>query len=314
MNSWHMMTTKVMEVHQLNLIYKNSKGDTAPYSSSPKCVSAKVPWGPPTICEYRARKETNGDVVKEFKFTNQRRETACFSETLLNNIQTDKEVTQFGQRVTSMFVAERRSLLAMYITLLQHSKDFVHHTSSHDDDGFKTDGQGVSLEDIESKGGSLGDLQNFVQLAKSCVQIDANPKKVPDINPFAKGKRKSSENGDGSKPCKMSNAALIKYNEKKEIEDPSGLERELQESYVGVTFLPLDSISISKDLLKINVFRVYSIIASIKAKYDPSLTTIVVCPEDDSVKVDLNNLGGRKFLVVQKVHTVAAFKGSLQIF
>ena len=73
-----------------------------------------------------------------------------------------------------MFVAERRSLLAMYITLLQHSKDFVHHTSSHD--GFKIDGQGVSLNEIESKGGSLEDLQNFVQLAKSCVEIDATPK------------------------------------------------------------------------------------------------------------------------------------------
>jgi hypothetical protein len=39
----------------------------------------------------------------------------------------------------------------------------------------------------------------------------------------ANGKRTAGGNEEGAKPAKMSNAATINYNERKELEDPNGL-------------------------------------------------------------------------------------------
>ena len=49
----------------------------------------------------------------------------------------------------------------------------------------------------------------------------------------ANGKRTAGGNEEGAKPAKMSNAATINYNERKELEDPNGLEKQLQDAYVS---------------------------------------------------------------------------------
>ena len=86
-NSWQMVTVKVLDTYQMNISYRNTRGESAPHSSSAKNVTAKVPYGPPISCEYRTRKDVqSGDHIKEFKFLNRRREGACFDETMLNNI------------------------------------------------------------------------------------------------------------------------------------------------------------------------------------------------------------------------------------
>ena len=306
-NSWHMMTSKVMGVYQVNLIYRSGRGECGPFSSSPQCVTAKVPWGPPVSCEYRLRKDSQtGEIEKEFRFINKRRETANFSAKLLNNIKTETDVTAFGQRVTSLVIAEKKHLLANYLTLLQHAKDFIHHSSGHDEDGFSLDGQGVTLKNLEENGGSLTELRSFVEVAKSGVHVNVNIEKLIQVK--AKGKRTAGGNEEGAKPAKMSNAATINYNEKKELEDPNGLEKQLQDAYIGVAWIPLDSISVSKDLVKVNIFRVYSIADNIRKKYDPSLATAVICPVDDSEEIDLDNCDDRKYFVVQKVHLISAYK------
>ena len=152
-NSWHMVTSKVMGVYQVNLIYRSSRGECGPFSSSPQCVTAKVPWGPPVSCEYRLRKDSQtGEIEKEFRFINKRRETSNFSAKLLNNIKTETDVTAFGQRVTSLAIAEKKHLLANYLTLLQHAQHFIHHSSGHDEDGFSLDGHGAG----QHKKGSSG--------------------------------------------------------------------------------------------------------------------------------------------------------------
>ena len=47
----------------------------------------------------------------------------------------------------------------------------------------------------------------------------------------------------------MSKIVTIASNEKKELEDPTGLEKQLQKSYVGAAWIPIDSISVSKELI-----------------------------------------------------------------
>ena len=97
--------------------------------------------------------------------------------------------------------------------------------------------------------------------------------------------------------------------EASELSDADGLEKEYQRSYVGMANISLDNISISKDLdVKVNQFRVYRIMSSIKNKYDPSMSVAVVCPEEGQSVKDLKNVQGQKFVVIQKVHTICAFK------
>ena len=115
-----MRVTSIENVYQMDLGYKDTKSTSGPYSSSPQNMSVKVPWGPSTACEYRIRKAKDGSVVREFKFTNKRRETVCFDEVLLNNIQNGDGVTTFAQRVTSMCVGDKKKLLGNYLTLLQY--------------------------------------------------------------------------------------------------------------------------------------------------------------------------------------------------
>lgn len=309
-NAWYVFSTKVSGTYEISLGYKNSKGDAGPYSSSQQNVTVKVPWGPPTECEYRVRKVNADEIVKEFKFSNSRRETAAFDEAILNSL---NEVNTLSQRITSLFTDKegRKKLLANYLTVTQYAKDFVHHTDSYDEDGFRLDGKGVKLTEVEANGGSLSELRNFINVAKeSAIFGDSVQEAYAEVFKFAETKRKRKSDGVGSKPIKLSKKAAIENNEKAELEDPEGLEKKLQSSYLGCTWIPLDNISVSKELnIKPNIYRVFNIMQSMKSKYDPSQTIIVVAPKDDTQILELKNLSSdQKFVVVQKVHTLNAFK------
>ena len=70
-NAWSLYVTNVISVFQVDIFYKNTKGDIAPFKSpsSKKNASVKIPFGPPTQCEYRMKKGVGGS-VGEFKFSN----------------------------------------------------------------------------------------------------------------------------------------------------------------------------------------------------------------------------------------------------
>ena len=128
-------------------------------------MTVKVPWGPSTACQYRVRKEKD-DSVREFKFTNKRRESVCFDEVLLNNIENGDGVTPFAQRVTSMCVGDRKKLLGNYLTLLQYAESFIYHNPAlKDENGFSIDRTGVTMEEVESNGGSVEDFRSVVQMS-----------------------------------------------------------------------------------------------------------------------------------------------------
>ena len=104
----------------------------------------------------------------------------------------------------------------------------------------------------------------------------------------AKKKRKAE--AVGTKPVKLSKNMIVNNNEKMELEDSEGLEKKFQSSYLGLAWISIDNISISKELnIKPNIYRVYNIMEIIAAKYDPSLTVVVVAPEDESQDIDLDN-------------------------
>ena len=104
--------------------------------------------------------------MREFKFTNKRRESVCFDEVLLNNIENGDGVTPFAQRVTSMCVGDRKKLLGNYLTLLQYAESFIYHNPAlKDENGFSIDRTGVTMEEEESNGGSVEDFRSVVQMS-----------------------------------------------------------------------------------------------------------------------------------------------------
>ena len=299
-NAWFVYCTRVEDSYELSLGYKDTKGTVGPYSSSKKNAAVKIPWGSPTECEYRVRKE-NGEAVKEFKFCNSRKEVVGCNEVLLNNL--EQNVNAFTQKITELAVGSKKKLLANYWSVTQTCKGFVHHNEDiHEDNGMRKDGQGVTVPVIEENGGSLAELIGFVKEAKESAVFGEAFK-------VSTAKRKISDDGAGSKPKKMNTKALIDNNEKLEIDDPEGLEKKFQRCYRGLARIPLDDISVSKELnIKPNLYRVCIVAQSIKAKYDPAQCIVVVAPVEDGQDLDLENLDGRKFVVVQKIHAVMALK------
>ena len=292
----------------MDLGYKDTKNKAGPYSSSPHNMAVKLPWGPSTACQYRVRKDKDGP-VKEFKFSNKRRESVCFDEVLLNNIDNGDGVTPFAQRVTSMCVGDRKKLLGNYLTLLQYAESFIYHNPAlNDENGFAVDLTGVTMEEVESNGGSVEDFRSFVQIAKaSAVAVESVEKGYSAMMVAPRGvKRKATE--EMLKPAKLSKAAIVLNNEKRELEDPEGLECQFSKSFLGAAWVPLDNISVAKDLMKVNIFRVYKIIESLKARYDPSQAVLVVCPKNESQDIDMENVEEVEFHIVQKVHLLCAFK------
>ena len=234
-NAWFVYCARVEDSYELSLGYKDTKGTVAPYSSSKKNATVKIPWGPPTECEYRVRKE-NGETVKEFKFCNSRKEVVGCNEILLNNL--EQNVNAFTQKITELAVGNKKKLLANYWSVTQTCKGFVYHNGEiHEDNGMRKDGQGVTTAVIEENGGSLAELIDFVKNAKESAVFG-------DAFKVSTTKRKNnSDDAVGSKPKKMNAKALIDNNEKLEIDDPEGLEKKFQRCYRGLARIPLDDIS-----------------------------------------------------------------------
>lgn len=313
-NRWFMRITKVLSTYQMDILYKSTKAHIGPFSSSPRTKTVKVPWGPPVSCEYNVRSAGNGSSFNIFLFRNGNNETAGFDESLFDNLEVNIDgggVSSFAQRVTSMYVADKKQLLAMYLSLLQHSKEFVHHNeSTHDLEGFALNGTGFTKEDIMAAGGSLIDLQEFIRIAKisaKCVN-DVNQAYLTMHNMIVDGKRQLEENLFSSSSNKKARVDSVNVKEADELNDPKGLEVQWKKSYVGRASIPLDSILVPSELFNLNTDRVNRIAESMKVRYDPTQTTVVVCPADLAKKVDLQNIADTKFSVVQKAHTVSAFK------
>jgi hypothetical protein len=306
-NAWFLRVTKILGTAQLEIGYKSTRGDESPFSNSKPGTAAKVPFGPPVKCEY-SRKKVGDDDVGEFKFTNKRRETALFRESVLNNFNVSNGVNILSKRITSLVVDKKQKLLALFLSLLPHTSGFVHHREEfHDENGFSLDGSGIQEGDLINNGGTLKQFLELVDAAlKSAVVVDAEVmQNNPISNFFQVGQKRSQDNSSQSK--KKSKVQIRTENEDKEIEDETGLEKEYQRSYLGLAEIPLENISVAPELKsQINIIRVHTVVGSMR-KYDPSLSVLVVCPEDFNNPVDLTDVKNVKFHCIQKIHTLEAF-------
>ena len=309
-NSIFFYVSNLLGTHELNVAYKNTKVDIQPLSASYSGAPIKRPFGPPSACEYRV-KNTDEHV---FKFTNARKQSVEIKDSLLNNLQFG--VDDFSRKITSLTTSGQNKLLAHYISLINKSEGFIHHRNGlHDPNGFlisEGDDESPSSphQHIVDIGGSIEDLKEFVAMAKeSALEVPGPKEALEMVRSKVKSSRKRNLGRSGevtAKKPKLARAAAIQENEKKELEDVEGLEKKFQDSFCGVAHLPLDNISVPPQMeLKKNPFRVEYIKLSIKKRYNPALSVLVVAPVDDTKKMDTKK---DKFYVIQKVKVLQAFK------
>ena len=221
----------------------------------------------------------------------------------------DSGVNPFAKFVTGMIVENRQECLAEYLSLVPHAAEFVNHVEEiHTQEGFTSDGTGFTERDLAKHGGYLEELRDFRKAALESASVIAAPvSSSDDISKFFNiGKRKSEESNPKAKKTK---AILIDENETTELQDEEGLEREYQQSFVGMAYIPLDNINIADDLkMNLSKLRIFSIKESMKKKFDPSICIPVVCPEGDQTVLNLKDVDSQTFAVVQKIHSVSAFK------
>ena len=182
----------------------------------------------------------------------------------------------------------------------------------HDEDGFMMDGSGVSVKDLEDNGGSVTEYRDFLKLVK---ESSNEVSKTGDVSlemvrKRADGRKKRKPEGVIAEPDKKkSKTAIVNDDEKFELEDSAGLEQKYISSFIGLANIPLKNLKIPSELKNmVNIYRVYRIMTSMKSKFDPSQTILVVSPEDDSIPQSLKEIGSQRFLVVQKIHTYSAFQ------
>ena len=306
-NNWFLYSSKVCDKYQINIGYKTSLNRVGAFSSSAQSDPVKVPWGPHTKCQLVV-KSSGDEVIREYKFYNRSHQSASFDEVILNMM--IGGVSPFSQRVTSMCVQNKKVLLTKYLDIVQFSSEFVHHRELiHDDDGFMIDGSGSSVKDLEDNGGSLIDYRDFVKVVKESSHDIAKTKNIYEdmARNRADGRKRKKAPAGGEPAKKKTKSAVLDQNEKTELMDSTGLEQQYKSSFIGVASIPLDNLKVPEELQNlVNIYRVFKIKASMKARFDPSQIVFVVSPVDDSKPPVLKEVGSQKFLVVQKIHSFSA--------
>lgn len=247
-NSMFLYVSNLLGTFEVNVAYKTTKTEIQALSANKFGDNFKLPFGPPTTCEYLVRNK-NENV---FKFTNQRKQTVAMKDTLLNNLQFG--VNDFSRKVTALTTGGKNKLLALYLSLINKSESFIHHRPGvHDNNGDVLSAAGEEGTCIVDNGGSVEEYQQFLKIAKeSAAMVDSPAVALKQIiNKFQSNRKRKScdsenqESGESSsKAPRLSKVETVKNNERKELEDEDGLEMKYQDSFCGVAHIPLDNISV----------------------------------------------------------------------
>ena len=88
----------------------------------------------------------------------------------------DGGVNPFAKFVTGMIVEKRQECLAEYLSLVPHAAEFVNHVEEiHTQEGFTSDGTGLTERDLAKHGGYLEELKDFRKAALESASVIAAP-------------------------------------------------------------------------------------------------------------------------------------------
>ena len=305
---WFLIVSECEGGYEVNIGYKYTDGSYSFFSAAKRGASVKHPWGPPVECRFQTIANKKGKVGNYFRFVNEVGDVQNFSADLLNTFICGEN--GFTRKCTQMMFEEKQKLLGNFLSLLPFVKDFCHHREEfHQENGMRRDLAGVTGTNLVENGGNLAEFLEFATLARDCAFSISGSKgelisKVSEIN----GGTKRKGQPEKVNKIKMSKFEVTEDLQKKEIEDPEGVEKTLTSSYTGRADVCLSNLSIStKMAVKINQWKVTGIANSIKNRFDPALLQLTVCPADFE-NFDTTNLSTNKYFVVSGQHSFRALE------
>ena len=302
-SAWFIYVTKTNDEYDIHIGYKNSTGDVSEYCPTPNST-VKIPFGTPVKCEHLVTRDSES-TVEELQFTSKRRDVKKFKISQLNSFEGGDNL--LSKKITSMVMDKKEKQLAHFLSLLPYSAGFsMHRADLHSKFGELLDDLIDGDKNIEDDENLLNDFKAFIVAATESAKVIT--RETSDIRNYFGTKRKTSSES-GRYEGRKSKASLVNERENVELHDNAGLEKEYQQSFVGLANIPLENINIAADLVSsVNSNRVNLIMKSMLVKYDPSLTIPVVCPEDGQMILDLKNVKNCKFSAIQKIHAITALK------
>ena len=109
-NAFFLHASNVLGLYEVNVGYKNTKGDIHPLTASKQNAKVKISFGPPTSCVLQERK-VGEEVWKEYKFQNSRKQSVALRDSILNNL--EFAINDFSRKITAMVVENKKQLLAV---------------------------------------------------------------------------------------------------------------------------------------------------------------------------------------------------------
>ena len=304
-NSWHLVPRKVLDKYEVSVGYVNTKKKIQPLMSSKPQARCPIEFGPPTNVELKEEYNSSEGVVKYFfTLSNENEQIKKLPSNIFDCYKV--KIDKFTKKCTSLFV-NSKEIFAMFLSLVNFSEGFIYHNEKYCPLGFNKDGTGMQKETIAANGGCLEDYKSLIKYAKeSAVAIGSTS--MEDASASSR-KRCGGKENEHPKRGERTSAKLSKIEEKerKEITDENGIEQPYLESLSGAVQISIDNLSVHEDF-EINQERVKLIRKEIVKRFDPSLATLVVCPQTNGESFEASAIHKIKFFVVQGVHKYLALK------
>ena len=204
--------------------------------------------------------------------------------------------TSFSQQIQSLLTQSKLQLLAHLFSLLPFSEGFqAHHPEIHDALGRVKDSE-KQTQDLLQLGGTEEDLINFVKNANSSAVEVCQSGSV----------KRTLEVGGKTLNSRKKKSSLVKFNE--EVGDTQGVERKYSDSFCTSIDVEISALEIDPVLrTRVNFFHVQGLKTEMMRRFDPTLLSIAVRPQDVS-KFDPHNPQLSRYYVIQGVHSFRALE------
>ena len=297
--AWFPVILKVeSDACELHLCWKYSDGSIGLYSSSSKTSKSRPAWDFIKECTLKRDKNSKGEEHDYLIFKNRGNEKKAFRIDELNPVLWT--LNEFTSQVIKMRTTNEDKQLALYLSLMVKSSTFCcHEEFTHDEDGFRLDGAGLSIRDLEEVSGSLQSYREFVEKGINCC-LDVSKRKDV-LEKLEGGKPKVGADDMGPK-VKRSKVEKVMDSRDEELNSINGIEKNYINQYLGRADVPLNNLAISKKVsMPINPYKVQGLARAMRERFDPSQISLTVVPLDPG-ELTAENMASKNFQVIHGRH------------
>jgi hypothetical protein len=166
--AWFPVIVKLCTSYDCHIGWKYSDNTVGLFSTAVKTSKTRPPWGALIVCKLEKRTNAKQESNEYFTFENEKNSKVSFKAIEMN--QMVWQINCITQKISSLRSQKKIILLALFLHLLCQSEGFTgYNEETFNKLGTKKDGTGVQVKDLEENGGSLSQLEDFINKAKECA-------------------------------------------------------------------------------------------------------------------------------------------------